>query len=48
MVAHNGYMQIDVQLRYYLHINNPDELTDEEWAIQTKSLEWIRKKEAKK
>lgn len=40
-------MQIDVQLRYYLHIN-PDELTDEEWALQAKSLEWVRKQEAKK
>lgn len=38
-------MQTDVELRYFLHID-PDVLTDDEWAIQVKSLEWIRKKEA--
>jgi hypothetical protein len=37
-----------VQLRYFLHIENPDLLTDEEWAIQAESLNWIRRKEAGK
>jgi hypothetical protein len=30
-----------------MHID-PDGLTDEEWAIQAESLNWIRKKEAGK
>jgi len=41
-------LQINAQLRYYLHIENPDRLTDEEWATQAESLKWIRKKEAGK
>ncbi|MDL2290398.1 hypothetical protein LJB95_03240 [Paludibacteraceae bacterium OttesenSCG-928-F17] len=36
---------IDGQLRYYLHID-PDPLTDDEWAMQVKTLEYIRKQEA--
>ncbi len=47
MVEKNSIAQIDVMLRYFLHID-PDTLTDEEWAIQVKSLEWIRKKESGK
>lgn len=41
-------MQINTQLRYYLHITDPDGLTDEEWATQAEALNWIRKQEAKK
>jgi len=41
-------LQINAQLRYYMHIDDPDGLTDEEWAIQAESLNWIRRKEAKK
>lgn len=36
----------DAELRYYLHILNPEDLSDEEWAMRLKELEWIRKKEA--
>ncbi|MCQ2299756.1 MAG: hypothetical protein MJZ81_06500 [Bacteroidales bacterium] len=37
---------IDAQLRYYMHIESPEALTDEEWAMRIKELEWIRKAEA--
>jgi len=33
---------------YYMHIKNPDSLTNEQWAMRIKELEWIRKKEAGK
>jgi len=33
-------------LRYYYHINNPDALSDIEWAMRVRELEWIREKEA--
>lgn len=36
----------NAQLRYYLHIADPDSLSDEEWCQLMKELEWIRKKEA--
>jgi hypothetical protein len=32
-------------MRYYLHISDPDSLSDEEWAMRLKELEWIRNKE---
>jgi hypothetical protein len=35
----------NAQLRYYLHIADPDSLSDEEWAMRIKELEWIRTKE---
>lgn len=38
--------QIDAQLRYYMHVQDPESLTDEEWAKRLKELEWIRTKEA--
>ncbi|WP_286747853.1 hypothetical protein [Roseivirga sp. UBA1976] len=38
----------DAQLQYYLHIPNPQELTDEEWSVNVAKLEWIRAEEAKK
>jgi hypothetical protein len=39
---------INACLRYYLHIPDPDSLSDEEWAMRYRELEWIRKKEGKK
>ncbi len=33
---------------YYMHITDPDSLSDEEWAMRVKELEWIRSKEAGK
>jgi hypothetical protein len=38
---------VNAQLRYYLHIPDPDSLSDEEWAMRFKELEWIREREAK-
>lgn len=38
---------VDAELRYYLRIQNPEDLTDTEWAMRLKELEWIRTKEAK-
>jgi len=29
-----------------MHISDPDSLTDEEWAMRFRELEWIRKKES--
>ena len=37
----------DAQLRYYMHIPDPDSLTDEEWAARFRELEYIRREEAK-
>jgi hypothetical protein len=37
----------NAQLRYYLQIPDPDSLSDEEWAMRLKELEYIRMKEAK-
>jgi hypothetical protein len=34
-------------LQYYLHITDPDSLTDLEWAQKFKQLEDIRKRENK-
>jgi len=33
---------------YYMHIQDPDSLSNDEWAMRLKELEWIRKKEAGK
>jgi hypothetical protein len=38
----------NAQLMYYMHIADPDSLSDEDWAMRIKELEWIRKKEAGK
>jgi len=38
---------LNAQLRYYMHISDPDGLTDEEWAIQVQALNRIRKNESK-
>jgi hypothetical protein len=37
----------NAQLCYYLHIPDPDSLSDEQWAMRFKELEWIREQEAK-
>lgn len=39
---------VNAQLRYDMHITNPDALSDQEWAARFKELEWIRRKEAGK
>ena len=46
MVDKNGLVQVDYSLRYYLHIE-PDALSDDEWAVAIKALEWLRKNEEK-
>lgn len=35
------------QLRYYFHIPDPEDLSDEEWAMRVRELEWIRREESK-
>jgi hypothetical protein len=30
-----------------MHIADPDSLTDEEWAMRQRELEWVRKEEEK-
>lgn len=35
----------NAKLRYYLHIPDPDSLSDEEWALRLAELDWIWKKE---
>jgi hypothetical protein len=34
-------------LRYYFDIDDPDALSDEEWAERWHELQWIRNDEAK-
>jgi hypothetical protein len=36
----------NAELRYYMHIADPDSLNNEEWCMRVKELEWIRKREA--
>lgn len=43
----DGIRKVNAQLRYYMHVSDPDSLTDEEWAMMIRDLEWIRKEEAK-
>ena len=47
MADGDGIRQTDAQLRYYMHIARPEDLTDEEWAMRVRELEWVRKEEAK-
>ncbi len=42
----DGIRKVNAQLRYYMHVSDPDSLTDEEWAMMIRDLEWIRKEEA--
>jgi len=49
VVHDNEWLRIsNAQLRYYMGIQDPDSLTDTEWARRLKELEWIRKKEGGK
>ena len=43
MADSDGIRQADAQLRYYMHIERPEDLSDEEWAMRV----WVRKEEAK-
>lgn len=36
----------NAQLRYYMHIADPDSLSDMDWAMRVRELEWVRRKEA--
>ena len=47
MADGDGIRQADAQLRYYMHIAEPESLSDEQWAMRVKELEWVRKEEAK-
>ena len=47
MADGDGIRQTDAQLRYYMHIARPEDLTDEEWAMRVRELEWVRKEEEK-
>ena len=38
--------KLNAQLRYYMHIADPDSLSDDEWAMRVRELEWIRQAEA--
>lgn len=38
---------VDAMLRYYMHISDPEALSDEEWAMRMAELQWIREAEAK-
>ena len=38
----------DAMLSYYMGIPNPEELSDEAWALKFKCLQEIRKKEARR
>jgi len=39
------YRIADAYLRYYLHIQNPEKLSDEEWADRLLDLHFIRQAE---
>ncbi|MBQ7210496.1 MAG: hypothetical protein IJS05_06350 [Paludibacteraceae bacterium] len=39
--------KLNAQLRYYMHIADPDSLTDQEWAMRVKEMVWVREDEAK-
>jgi hypothetical protein len=43
-----SFRTANAQLRYYLHIPDPDSLSDREWAMRIKELEWLRQQEAKR
>lgn len=30
-----------------MHISDPEDLSDEEWAMRVKEMEWLRQEEAK-
>jgi hypothetical protein len=47
-VADADFIRIaNAQLRYYMHLPDPDALSDEDWAAAYQELLWVREKEAK-
>jgi len=36
----------NAQLRYYMNIADPDSLSDQDWSMRMRELEFIRKNEA--
>jgi hypothetical protein len=43
-VSNTEWLRVaNAQLRYYLHISDPDSLSDHDWAARIKELEYIRK-----
>ena len=42
MTNGDGIRMVNAQLRYYMHVSDPDSLDDAEWAMLVKELEWIR------
>ena len=43
----NDFLRImHAQLRFYMHIANPEDLSDEEFAYHVNNLKYIREKEA--
>jgi len=36
---------LDAYLKYYLHIRNPEKLSNKEWAEEVQNLHFIRTKE---
>ena len=36
----------NAQLTYYMHIANPEDLSDTEWAARVNEMEYIRRKES--
>jgi hypothetical protein len=34
-------------LRYYMNVSDPDSLSDQQWAMLYRDLQWIREEEAK-
>ncbi len=45
-MRHNWIGYVNTMLQYYLHIADPDSLSDELWAEKFAQLADIRKKEA--
>lgn len=41
----NYVAQLNAQLRYYFHIQNPENLSLTDWAHQVAQLEWVRSRE---
>lgn len=46
MKATDFVRMINAQLSYYMHIPDPDSLSDEQWAMRFKELKWIGRQEA--
>jgi hypothetical protein len=47
VVDENDWIRVaNILMRYYYHVQDPESLSDEEWANYYNELIWIRKKEA--